>query len=53
MNDTRNKSLPIEKNIVILLCKYVREEAREVATKSGTFSKQYIVYVWEICTHLS
>ena len=33
LSDTEDKTLPTEKNIVILLCKYIREEAREVASK--------------------
>ena len=43
-NETKDKILPTETNIVTLLCKYVREEVREVHSKSGTGHKQYVVY---------
>ena len=34
----------IEKNIVTLLCEFIREEYREVVSKAGSSSKQYLVY---------
>ena len=44
LSDTKDQIIPTEKNIVILLFKFIREEAREVASKNGTLSKQYIIY---------
>ena len=39
-----DKKVPSEKNVVTLLCKYVREDSREVISKNDKSTKQYTVY---------
>ena len=52
----KDKKLPTKKNIITLLCKYIRDQTREVTSKNGKSSKRYHILPCpnnEKCTNMN